>query len=263
VIDIVRYARILLLASPMTLVGAPSSAQVGVVIHGRVEDATSRAPVAAAHVLATDSPAAVLTDSSGGFAILLPRGPPLSIRVERYGYLTQSFDLPGTASSSISVLLLEPAPIELAGIDVVEEAPVAELFRDLRRRRNASAGSVMAFDAARLDRLGRVGTAWDLISSSLPRLFECSASRSGLCVPGRGVTFRNPVVEASVLVCVDGRESWGAVSELQSLDLRAVSLVEIFNRGAGDGGIRVYTPAYMTRSARTRRNLAFPVEFGC
>jgi hypothetical protein len=253
--------RALLGMSATFLAAAPLSGQVGVVIHGRVEDASSREPIAGARVSSDNSSAVHFTDSGGAFAIVIDAGESFTVYVEQYGYLSQRFDLPDEAPSNISVLLLEPDPIELDGINVTAESSVTELFRELRSRRNSYEGSVMAFDRAQLGRFAPVGTAWDFISQRVSDLFECSDARSGLCRSGRGRSFQNPNPEVPVLVCVDGWESWGAISELANLDIQSVALIEVYGRGRG--GIRVYTGWYLSSLARTGRLMATPLAWGC
>jgi hypothetical protein len=231
-----------------------------VAVLGRVEDAAARVPLAGARVLGPDS-AAVFTDSLGNFAMLMPRDTPLHVTVEQYGYQSQRFELGSDPPTRILVLLLEPAPIELEGITVVEEAALERTLRGLARRRNAYPQSVSAYDGERLQRLAGPGTAWDFVNTRVPGMRDCSIGRSGLCVRGRGPTFQNPFPEVPITVCVDGWESWGAVSELGSLDMSIVSLVEIYNRGRE--GIRIYTAGYIASAARTGRNIAAPLAFGC
>lgn len=254
--------RSLLAAFAILCLWQPVGAQVGVVIHGRVEDAASRSPIAGARVLSADSASAVFTDSAGAFGILINVGVPFAFHVEQYGYLAQRFDLGPEAPSKISVLLLEPAPFVLEGINVVGEAALTELLNDLKGRRNAYLGAVTVFDRARLIRFGAGGSALDFVRLRLPLLFECNAGLSGLCVPGRRRSFMSTSPEDPVTICVDAWESWGASSELQSLDMQAVALLEIYSRGRG--GIRLYTAAYLAASASARRNVAAkPLWWGC
>ncbi len=256
-----RIVLVLLEVPAILLVAAQLSAQVGVVIHGRVEDASSREPVAGARVFSDVSSSVVLTDSQGRFAIVIGAGEPFAVHVEQYGYLSQRFDLPDEAPSSISVLLLEPDPIELDSINITAESAVTELLRRLQNRRIAYQGSVAAFDRAQLGRFAPIGTVWDFVRQRVPFIFGCDTGRSGLCVPGRGRSFNNPYPEDPVLVCVNGWESWGAVSELANLDIQSVALIEIYGRGRGS--IRVYTAWYLATMARTGRAIANPLEFGC
>jgi hypothetical protein len=101
----------------------------------------------------------------------------------------------------------------------------------------------------------------DFVRTRVPGLFECSAGWSGLCVWGRAPTPQNPYPEDPVTVCVDGWQSMGAVSELETIDIRIVALVEIMSRGRG--GIRVYTAGYLMAAARDGRRIDNPFAFGC
>ena len=251
----------------VALLGLTAPAQSQVVIRGRVEDASARTPLAGARVVAPDA-TAVFTDSLGVFSIRIGEGDPLFVQVTQYGYMSQRFDLPSEAPSRVSVLLLEPNAIELEGINVVAESSVARLLNSLRSRRNASPVPVQAFDRARLDDIAGAGSVWDFVSSRA-RVQECDSfvrtsfgsgndtlqdwwrRRSGLCSYGGG----------GVLVCVDGWDSFAAVSELSSMDIRSVALVEIYGRGGG--AIRVYTSGYLLSMASQARTFYFWPTSGC
>jgi len=252
-------ARGLLLGAAASMLLAAAGSAQSVLVRGRVEDAFTRAPVASARVLAPDS-TAVFTDSLGVFAITVDERAGIYVRVTQFGYIDQRFDLPPEARGRLSVLLLEPVPFELEAINVVTESAVERVFRQLRSRRNSFQGNVMAFD--RIDRLTRVGTAWDFVSSRASGMYDCDgfASRSGLCVRGRS-TFTDPFPDIPVLVCVDGFQSFSAINELATIDIRDVALIEIFARGRGS--VRVYTSRYLASAAGTGRNVATPLWFGC
>ena len=235
----------------------PATAQVGVVIHGRVEDAYTRQPVAGARVFVPSSADGVLTDERGVFALLLPSGAPLSLQVELFGYVSQRFDLDPSAPSRVSVLLLEPSPFELEGVTVVEESALTELLSDLRGRRNFLWGT--ALDRAQLERYGGASV-WTVVRSRAPMLFECNEALSGLCARSRATSFVNQSSGDPILVCVDGWPSWGAVSELDNLDVRDVALLEVYQMGRG--GIRVYTPRYLATTARRGGGVS-PFDTSC
>lgn len=250
------------LAAVLILAGAasPLVAQT-TVVHGRVDDAISRTPLAAVTVFSTDSVHAAVTDSTGRFVLRVPAGEPVEVLVERVGYQTMWFRLPRGAEERRSVLLLEPAPIELQGIDVVGESAVSEALEGLERRRNAFPGAVSAFDRARLERLAPVGSVWDFLRREAPYAYPCSSSMSGLC--SRESRGRRSVLFAPsqdhVTLCLDGRDSW--IDEVAGMDIEAVALIEVYRHGRG--GIRVYTPGYITSRARRGRTIATPLEFGC
>jgi hypothetical protein len=60
---------------------------------------------------------------------------------------------------------------------------------------------------------------------------------------------------------VDGFESFGAINELETIDIRDVALIEIFARGRGS--VRIYTSRYLASAAGSGRNVATPLWFGC
>jgi hypothetical protein len=98
-------------ALALTLVWASAAgAQRPVIVFGRVQDVESAAPVASALILASDSSSAVYADSLGNFAIELRGAGPYVIYAVREGYEPASFELPETARSSVSTLLLRRTP---------------------------------------------------------------------------------------------------------------------------------------------------------
>lgn len=261
-----------LLGVAILATAAPACAQE--LVRGRVEDAVSREPLAGARVVAPDS-SAVFTDSLGIFSIRIHGDAPLFLEVTQYGYAFQRFEIPPESTSRTSVLLLEPNPVELEAIETVAESAIARLVTGLDNRRNAYPGSVQAFDRARLDRFAAAGSVWDFVNSRT-RLRECDAfgepevydpnrlgvgnvmlhewmrRRSGICnIDGGGVS-----------VCVDGWDSWAAMTELESMDIRSVAIVEIFGR-RGSGGSRIYTARYLLSMASRGRSLFAPIELGC
>ena len=237
---------------------APASAQIPVTVRGRVVDATTRDPLEGARVLTSDSSSFVFTDSLGLFTIRIRNGLPLAVYVNQLSYFSQRFDLGDQATTRVSVLPLEPNPIALEGFEVVEESRLLRVIRTLKRRRNAYPSSVRAFERIRLERYG--GSVWDFVRLNAPDIFRCMDALSGLCTRSRGVSsFQNPFPEVAVLVCVDRWESWGAVSELSSMDIQDVALVEIYARGRGS--IRIYTPFYLADAAN--RNLFVANPYGC
>lgn len=250
------------LVAVLALAGVPTLvvAQVAV-IHGRVDDAISRMPLADATVFSADSTHAAVTDSTGLFVIRVPAGDSLEVLVERVGYQTTWFRLPEGAEERRSILLLEPAPIELEGIDVVGESAVTDMLEGLERRRNAFPGAVSTFDRTRLERLAPIGSVWDFLRREASYVYPCRSSLSGLC--SRERRGRRSVLFApsqdDVILCLDGRDSW--IDEVAGMDIESVALIEIYRHGRG--GIRVYTPGYITTRARRGHTVAMPLEFGC
>ncbi len=251
-----------LLVAIAAVVATPPAGAQSVVIQGRVEDAGSREPVAGVRVFAEDSSSAVLTDSLGRFSILMRRAVPFVLRAERIGYRPDRFELGERAPSRSSVLLLQPVAVEVEGVEVVSESAVSEALRDLRRRRNAYFGPVSAFDRAELERFAAFGSVWDFVRTRTIQVYECFDALSRLCTRERGRrSLRFGPLERPVLVCIDGRESWGAVAEMSSIPIETVSMIELFRHGRGS--IRVYTPGFITSSARSGRSIAPFGDFGC
>lgn len=235
-------------------VAAPLAAQVPVVIQGRVEDASSRAPVAGARVISADSSISVLTDSLGSFTLPLPSANELAVHVERIGYLAQRFDLPAEAPFRITVLRLEPAAIELEGVTVVSEAAIEVLVDNLERRRNAFPGSMRAYDRAWLERFAPIGSIFDVVRQRIPGMFPCQYDTGQMCIRGRGATFSNPFPTAQLTVCIDGWKSIAPVSELNSIPVEAVALIEFYGRS----GVKVYTTPWILTRARTGWTTVMP-----
>jgi hypothetical protein len=228
------------------------------VIHGRVEDALSLEPLAAARVLSADSSSAVYTDSLGAFTISLPGAGPLAVWAERFGYASDRFDLAGDARSQLFVIRLEPAPIELEGITAEAEAAISVLVDNIENRRNSYPGPVRAFDRPRLDRLAQPGSVYDFLSSRIPRLTFCDRDAFRLCVYGRFRTFRDPRPLVPLEVCVDEWTSFLPAAELRNISMQSVSLLEIY-----PGHVRVYTTDWMLSRARRQRTRVMPLQMGC
>jgi hypothetical protein len=193
-----------------------------------VEDADSREPLPGVRIFSADSSSAVLTDSLGTFAIPLPAEGPLVVRAERLGYIADRFELADDAPSRISVLLLEPAPIQIEGITVVDEDALTTLVLNIESRRNGYAGAMRAFDRGRLER--ERGSVLEFVEIRNPWIRACGADPLKMCVRGRGATMANLNPQDEILVCVDELESHSPFAELGNLPIEAVALVEIFSR---------------------------------
>ncbi|MEX2582569.1 MAG: carboxypeptidase-like regulatory domain-containing protein [Gemmatimonadota bacterium] len=252
-----------ILVSVCVLTASAVEAQVPVVLNGRVEDAASREPVEGARVFSADSSAAVLTDSTGTFAIQLSSTDSLVVQVERIGYLSQRFDLPDEASNRTSVLLLEQAPVELEGVTAVGETAIATVLRNLEVRRNGYPHAMNAFDRAWIDRFGPVGgSIYDLVRTRVPRITPCNSDPGEICVPGRIRTFGNPFPQSRYTVCIDGWKSIAGIDDLKALPVEAAALVEIYKRGSSQG-VRVYTSEWILDRARRGRVGVPSLTLGC
>jgi hypothetical protein len=230
-----------------------------VVIYGRVEDASSRAPIEGVHILAVDSSAAVLSDSLGEFAIPLPAAGPYAVFAEQMGYLSQRFDLEAVSSSRRTVLILQPDPVELEALTVTAEAALGRLTRNIEGRARASAGAVTSLDRSRLERYGTSATVYDVLRSRAPRITECYDDPSELCTWSRSVTFRSAYPRVRVQVCVDERRSLSPVDELSTLSTEFVAKMEIFGRNT----VYVYTIDWMLDRARSGNTTVYPEWMGC
>jgi hypothetical protein len=229
---------------------------VGVVIYGRVEDAASREPVEGVRIFASDSSAVVYTDARGAFALVLRPGSPLTIHSERLGFLNQQFDLVPEAASRMNVLLIEQAPIEIEGIDVVTEQAITTLVANLATRRKAYPYAVYGLDKTWLERFAPKGTPYEVARTRVGGMRACASDPYQLCVPGRGASFSNPNPTSRYRICVDGWEA--DVTQIQMLSNEDVALIEIFK--GSPKMINVYTVDYMLFRAR---NKLVETIFGC
>ena len=251
------------LAALCMMLGAPLAGQdasTNALILGRLEDAVTRQPVRDARILAVDSSSVAVSDSLGRFELRLPGMISMTVHVERLGYIGQSFDLAGDPRAHRYVLLLEPEPIEIEGVTAEAEAALTELVTNLAARRNAYPHAMRAFDRSWIDRFGPTGgSAYDLVHQKMPGLTECRSDPTQLCVPGRGRTFRNPYPQRQVSVCIDAWRALAPASDLSSLSIESVSLVELYQRDA----VRIYTTEYLLYRARTGRTRVVPLWMGC
>jgi hypothetical protein len=232
-----------------------------VVLYGRAVDSATRQPIQGARLVAADSSWSTLSDADGSFTLPLPPGNVLTVVAEAFGYRPQRFDLAASAASRLAVLLLEPTPVEIEGITVVEEAAVITLQRNLRQRRNAYPHAMVALDRTVLDRFP-AASAYDVIRTRVPRVMSCRHDPSQICVPGRARTFDNPEPELMVAVCVDGWRSISSIAELETLSIESVALVEIYLGGPG-AQVRVYTARWMVTQAAAERTHVLPLFMGC
>ena len=234
------------------------------VLYGRAVDAVTREPIQGARLVAADSSWSTLSDAQGNFYLVLPRGDVLSVITEAFGYRPQRFDLTADAAARLAVFLLEPAPVEIEGVGVVDEAAVVTLQRNLQERRAAYPYSVIALDRTMLDRF-RAASAYDVIRTRIPRASPCRRDPSALCVPGRARSFSSRDPERLVTVCVDGWRSVGSIAELETLPIESVSLVEIYQGPEGSSGsqVRVYTAMWMVTRASAGRTRVPPLMMGC
>jgi len=246
------------------LLASPLDAQdIGgqVVLNGRVEDAVSREPIEGARVFSPDSSSVVFTDSLGAFVIPVRAAQPLAIQAEGFGYEPDRFELDEGAPSRISILLLEPSPIDSEGIRVVDESAVTVLVENLKQRRISTRAPLAAFDRAQLEPfLG--SSVSDFVGGILSRLKLCDDDPDQICLPGRWQSFAALTPETRVLVCVDGWISVSPARELGVLGVESVALIEIFG-GVFTAQVRVYTPQWILSQARAGLTEPPPLVIGC
>lgn len=270
----------LALLAPLPALGA----QVGVVIHGRVEDALSERPVAGALVRSGDSASMVVSDSLGGFAIELDPGAPFLLVAEQFGYLPTEFVLAEAAPSQVSVLRLPPVAIKLEGVTVVGESELEEMVHSLTARRNALAAPSRVMDREALERFG-AGDAFDLVVRQVVNIRDCvtdshpDAATVFLCRYARGSSER-------LLVCLDGVELVAAGAALRGIPVESIAMAEFYGYrsgvgtysgglafGGGDrfgvrvpvnGQARIYTREWVVSRAGSRATSLLSLEFdGC
>ncbi len=235
-----------------------AAAQIPAVLYGRIEDAVTRAPLADVRVSTPDSSVFVLTDTTGAFSIEVADRSGITVLVERYGYVADRFDLTEDEVSRVTVLLLEPDPLELAGVDIEAQTALDAVLVQLENRRNIYPYAVRAYDGTDFTESTAFGSAWEFLYARLPKLYECTHSRSGLCIGDPPHSFTNlgdrPDITPysgpapQVAVCIDGHESVLAVQELRTLGIGSVALLEIYREGRE--GVRVYTADYLRFAAR-------------
>jgi hypothetical protein len=236
------------------LVPGPRLQAQQTVVYGRVEDAQTRQPVEGVRVFSGDSTSVTYSDSTGFFAVVFKAGMPLTLHTERLGYLYQQFDLPAEASARLNVVLIEQAPIEIEGIDVVTEQKITILLKNMERHRKAYPYAMNSFDQAWLQRFAPNGTPYEVVHSRLPFLAPCDDDPFRACGPGRGVSsFNGRRSVRQYIICIDGWEM--GLSDLGSIPNDHVAQLTILKGGPVlvPGMIQVYTVDYMFYMARNGR----------
>ena len=268
---------------PLTLPLA-GSAQAGVVIHGRVEDAVSDNPIHGALVRRPDSGSVAVSDSVGTFAIELDHEAPLVLIAEQFGYEATEFALADSAPSQLSVLRLPPVAIEVDGVTVVGVTELETVVEALTARHRALAVPSRALDREALARFG-AGDAFDLVVRHVSNIRDCltdsypDPATVFLCRYARGST-------ATLLVCLDGLELVAAGAELRGIPVESITVAEFYGYrpgigtysgslafgGGGQSGVRVpvngqarlYTREWMVSRAGGQRTSLLSLEFdGC
>ena len=233
---------VLALSSPSAHARQSERSSGRITILGQVLDASTRQPVGAAAVELVGPRRQAFTDKLGRFALKdVPIGSYM-VTVEQLGYaegrLTQRFD---DSTSPIEILLM-PDPVVLQTIQVTNDR--------LKRRRNAVAVSVFAYDAERLRR----SSAFDVHQFVRQNVFAFSCPNplmGSLCVRRRG----RVIVPR---VYIDESPVPGGAEFLNGLPLDDVYLVEVYSGGAH---IRVYTNWFARLLAQGRVRLSPVLPF--
>ncbi len=263
-----------------TLLTGPVSSQTPsstVVLHGRVEDAATRQPMEGVLLVSGDSATEVLSDSLGTFAIPVNAQPPYVLYADQFGYETTTFELPDSAPERLSILVLDPEPLAVEGLTVVEDDAFTVLTNGMAERRVRYPGRFLHYDRARLLSLGGA-SAYDILRQRSV-VYPCSNALGQICRYIRGR-------ESPLLVCIDEQLALDPVSELGALPIESLATMELFGptmefglysgpgmfsaagpfssgRAFRTGQVRVYTRRWIVRQAGQGGRGLFPVTFGC
>lgn len=210
-------------------------------VSGVVVDALTDLPISDALIVVDDERRAVLTDSTGAFDLGELSSGPLAVTIRRYGYQTTGMEAVVPTEGTLEVEVpLSPDVVLLDGLSVVTDR-LELMDQRLRRRRNATATSVRAFDQERLVR----SAARDFLdflqmeTALYPR--SCGTRAVGtLCIWRRGRVEQPRVY-------VDEMPVIGGLDQLATFQPYDLYLVEVYARGLE---IRAYTHQFMERMAR-------------
>lgn len=205
-------------------------------VSGTVVDAQSGLPVPGALVAMVESAQAVFTDEAGRFTLRDMETGNHPLVVTQLGYDSLSIGLVVEEGTDGVVLRLRPDPVVLEAVQVVTDR--------LRRRRNAVATSVRAFDQRMLRTAGSRDALDFLLTRTNLMPTRCPGIHSfGSCAYVRGRL-------SPVQVYIDDTYVLGGLEYLDSYRPEELYLVEVYRGGSH---VRVYTNWYMEMSARTGR----------
>ena len=227
------------------MVQAPTAAQEfdPVPVRGRILDAATSRPVPGAVVRHLTSPAVTVTDSLGGFTLLLPPDGRYPLRVEQLGYEPSLTVLPSTAPIELSTLFLTAAPLELQGI-------VVTVDRFAERRRQAFQ-AVTVVDASRL--AGALGRSYEVVLRLVTGGRACPTDPNAICKQRRGMR--------PVQVCIDDRKVYEVRNELDRYSPADFYMVEVYD-SFEPFVVRMYTRAFVAGLSSGARWLR-PFRWGC
>lgn len=205
-------------------------------IVGRALDRVTRQPIANVYIGLLGTRRSAYTDTNGAFELSAVPSGRQSLAVEILGYAADTVALAVTDAMQPVELLLDPDPIVLEGLQVMND-------RLLHRRRSV-ATSVRAYDAPSI----RSSGVWDLKDFVRNRTFTrpCPSFVMGeTCIVRRGR------VVAPTVYINDARVV-GGIDMLMGLPPEEVYLLEVYSGGQQ---IRVYTNWYAERLANGRTRL--------
>lgn len=225
--------RLLLSPAPISLEGVDVEVSDEVTLSGRVSDAVDRHPLVGAsiRVVARSRSSGVLSREGGGFELGRLRGGAVLVEVRHLGYVPEV--------RHIRVPTLGPVEIALAP-DSIVLLRVGEFEAVARSQRRA----VATMPVQTLDRSRIASRRW-IESRELLRVLGVDMEPCPMTSAVAGCR-RVGARLLPVDLCIDGRQAFGGVSELDSYDPTEIHLVESFGRGSI---VRVTTVAYLDRMA--------------
>ncbi|HEX8692052.1 MAG TPA: carboxypeptidase-like regulatory domain-containing protein [Longimicrobium sp.] len=208
----------------VALAAAPLAAQDRVVVTGRVVDAASGTPLAAAALDVAGSSAGVLADRDGRFELHLRPGS-YGIMVSRMGYETLLVTLEAAGrSADLGTIALKADPVMLEALEVTVDR--------IERQRLSVAASSRVFGVEELSNTAAFNAA------------DFVRMRSGLSYTS---SFRGG--PAGTCVVVDDAPLPGGLRTLEIYQPRDFARINVYRRGAF---VQAYTPAYLERLAKQK-----------
>ncbi len=237
--DAPRPLRLGLVARPVLLEGLDVSVSNEVTVVGRVVDAEDGVPLVGAEVRDMSARRArpALSRSGGRFSVPDVRVGPVLMEFRHLGYVPQVRYLRIPTPTDLDIAL-EPDSVALARIEAIEAKAEWE------RR------AVATMPVQTLDRRLVASRPWVDTRALLARLgiyMEPCPIEEGL-TGCRRVGGELKEVE----LCIDGRQAFGGMAELDSYEPTEIHLIESFDRGEI---LRVTTVGYLERMADRERPL--------
>ncbi|GMV06786.1 MAG: hypothetical protein AMXMBFR53_30610 [Gemmatimonadota bacterium] len=228
------------------LAASSAAAQTPWLLRGHLLDAQTRTPVSGAYVALQGVGRGVLSDSTGYFALPVPRSDYFVMDVRQLGYRDLSMTVAAESAAEPLLFQLDPDPVEIEGLEVL-----VKRFED---RRRGPFGAVDVITAPELLH-SPDGAASDLVRRVVPFARPCdpiNGREEDLCINAQGRV-------TPLSICVDNRQVLENMSELEHVDPRGLYMVEVFRRG---GQVRIYTRGYIERLLATGEEVP-PLSFGC